>query len=139
MDKYRAVSWVQRSLNHVVRPVLLHGISVPGYAVLETTGRKSGQPRHTPLGGALVGDTFWLVSEHGRRSAYVLNLEANPQVRVRVGSRWRSGIAQPLPDDDAHERLRLLSRGRPGYRLNALAARAVGTDLLTIRVDLDDE
>ena len=31
---------------------------VPIQTLLETTGRKSGQPRRTPLGGRLVGTEF---------------------------------------------------------------------------------
>ena len=139
MDKYRVVSLVQRTLNHVVRPALMHGMGVPGYALLETTGRKSGRPRRVPVGNGLRGDTFWIVSEHGRRSSYVRNLEADPHVRVRVRGRWRTGVAHVEPEDDPRERQRLLGRGRPGYRLNALAVRTVGTELLTIRIDLDEE
>ena len=104
----------------------------PWHALLETTGRKSGRPRTTPVGDGLDGDTFWIVSEHGRRSAYVRNIEASPQVRVRVGGRWRDGVAHLMPGDDPKERQRRL--GRP---INALTVRAVGTDLLTVRIDLE--
>ena len=44
---------------------------------------------------------------------------------------WREGIAHPLPDDDPRERQR-----RIGRRFNAAIVRAMGTDLLTVRVDL---
>ncbi len=57
---------------------------LPVQTLLETTGRKSGQPRHTPLGGRLVGNQFWLVSEFGEESQYVKNIKANPRVRVRL-------------------------------------------------------
>jgi deazaflavin-dependent oxidoreductase (nitroreductase family) len=142
MDKFRVVTVVQRRLlNPLVRSVLVHGVPVPGYALLETTGRKSGLPRTTPVGDGLEGTTFWIVSEHGRRSAYVRNLEADPHVRVRVRGRWRSGTAHVLPTDDPRERQRLLGR-RAGHgfsaRVNAASVRAVGTDLLTVRIDLDD-
>jgi deazaflavin-dependent oxidoreductase (nitroreductase family) len=139
MDKFRAVTLVQKRVaNPVVRSVLERGWPVPGYALLETTGRRSGQPRRTPVGDGLDvdGQTFWIVSEHGRRSAYVLNIEADPRVRVRVRGRWRGGTAHLLPDDDTRERQRLLGR-RLGGRLNAVAVRSLGTDLLTVRIDLD--
>ncbi|MQA61596.1 MAG: nitroreductase family deazaflavin-dependent oxidoreductase, partial [Actinophytocola sp.] len=87
-------------------------------------------------GDGLDGDTFWIVSEHGRRSAYVRNIEADPHVRVRVRRQWRSGTAHILPDDDPRERQRLLSR-RFSARLNAIAVRSLGTELLTVRVDLE--
>ena len=137
VDKFRLVTFLQgRVFNPVVKTVLRHG-RFPGWALLETTGRKSGLARTTPVGDGLDGSTFWIVSEHGRRSAYVRNIEANPRVRVRVRGRWRSGTAYPMPDDDPRERQRMLSR-RFAARLNALAVRGWGTDLLTLRIDLDD-
>jgi deazaflavin-dependent oxidoreductase (nitroreductase family) len=99
--------------------------------MLETIGRKTGQPRHTAVGGRVIDNQFWMVSEHGERSHYVLNIKSNPAVRVRIRGRWRSGTAHLLPDDDAKERLRSL----PG--VNSAFVRLAGTDLLTIRVDLD--
>jgi hypothetical protein len=44
-----------------------------------------------------------------------------------------------LPDDDPRARQRAISRGRPGLWLNALAVRGFGTDLLTVRIDLERE
>jgi deazaflavin-dependent oxidoreductase (nitroreductase family) len=120
---------------YVVNPLVKLAVSsglVRGLAILETSGRKSGQPRRTPVGNGLQGDTFWIVTEHGRRAGYVRNIEVNPRVRVKVGRRWRSGTAHLMPDDDPRERQRKLGR-----RLNALAVRAIGTELLTVRIDLD--
>jgi len=97
---------------------------------LETIGRKSGQPRRTAIGGRVIGNQFWMVSEHGGHSHYVLNIKANPTVRVRIGDQWRDGTAHLLPEDDAKERLRSL----PGF--NSALVRLMGSDLLTIRVDL---
>ncbi len=123
--KYRAVTTVQRRLNAVVR-------RLPTQTLLETTGRVSGLPRRTPVGGRRVGDTFWLVSEFGERAQYIRNIRADPRVRVRIRGRWHSGTARLLPDDDPVARLRRLPR------LNSLAVRAmgVGPGLLTVRVDL---
>lgn len=105
---------------------------VPGApALLETIGRKSGEPRHTPVGSGLSGDTFWLVAEHGRQADYVRNIMANPRVRVRVGGTWRPGTAHLMPKDDVRARLGRLDP------LNSMIVRLVGTELLTIRIDLD--
>jgi deazaflavin-dependent oxidoreductase (nitroreductase family) len=104
----------------------------PFQTLLETTGRKSGEPRRTPLGGQLVGDQFWFVSEFGVQSQYVRNIQANPHVRVRLRGKWRGGTAHLLPDDDPHARLRDQSQ------VNAFGVRTFGTNLLTIRVDLTD-
>ncbi|MDT5095935.1 MAG: hypothetical protein QOH60_5298 [Mycobacterium sp.] len=51
----------------------------PFQTLLETTGRKSGQPRRTPLGGSRVDDQFWFVSEFGDKSQYIRNIKANPR------------------------------------------------------------
>ena len=103
---------------------------MPG-TILETTGRKSGQPRRTAVGGRLVDNQFWMVSEHGEHSDYVRNIKANPAVRLRIGGRWRPGTAHLLPDDDPLQRLGNLPA------LNSAVVRLMGSDLLTIRVDLD--
>ncbi len=138
MDKYRVVNLAQKRLfNPVVRRALIGGIRIPGYAVLETTGRKSGEPRRVPVGDGLDGEVFWIVAEHGRRAAYVRNIEANPRVRVRVRGRWRTGTAVPMPDDDPVARQRIMAARRRSTRLNSAAVRALGTDLMTVRVDLD--
>ncbi len=50
----------------VVNPIVLLawdlGLPPPGDALLETTGRRTGQPRRTPVCDCLDGDTFWLVA-----------------------------------------------------------------------------
>jgi deazaflavin-dependent oxidoreductase (nitroreductase family) len=121
-----------RVVNPVVRRLALRGLAGRTVALLETTGRKSGQKRVTPVGNGLRGDVFWIVTEHGWASAYVKNIQADPRVRVKVGRRWRAGTAHILPDDDPYERMRMLDRG-----VNDATVRLVGTEHLVIRVDLD--
>jgi deazaflavin-dependent oxidoreductase (nitroreductase family) len=103
---------------------------LPFQTLLETTGRKSGRPRRTPLGGSRIGNQFWFVSEFGERSQYIRNIRANPAVRVRIRGRWHDGVAHLVPDDDPHERLKSLPQ------FNSLGVRTFGTNLLTVRVDL---
>lgn len=126
------LSTLKRRLVHGTQRLLVNpvGRKLP-LTMLETIGRKTGQPRRTAVGGRVIDNQFWMVSEHGERSHYVLNIKANPAVRVRVHGRWRTGTAHLMPDDDAKERLRSL----PG--LNSAVVRLMGSDLLTIRVDLD--
>jgi deazaflavin-dependent oxidoreductase (nitroreductase family) len=122
--KRKVVHTVQRI---VVNPV---GRKLP-VTMLETTGRKSGQPRHTAVGGAVVDNKFWMVAEHGEHSHYVLNIKADPRVRVRIGGRWRAGTAHLLPDDDPIARLRKLPS------MNSAVVKMMGSELLTVRVDFD--
>ena len=127
--KRRRVSWFHR---HVANPLtrLVAG-RLPGLFLLETVGRHSELPRRTPVGGRIIDGVLWMVSDHGRASQYVQNLEAQPAVRVLVDGHWRHGVASTVPDDDVAARLRVLPR------VNGLIVRALGTDLLSIRVDLE--
>lgn len=122
--KRRVVHAVQR---RVVNPI---GRRLP-VTMLETIGRTSGLPRRTAVGGRVIDDQFWMVSEHGENSHYVLNIKANPAVRVRIRGRWRTGTAHLLPSDDPIARLAHLPQ------LNSSMVRVMGSDLLTIRIDLD--
>lgn len=103
---------------------------MPFQTLLETTGRTSGLPRRTPLGGRLVDGRFWFVSEFGERSQYIRNIQADPHVRVRLRGRWHDGVAHLVPEDDARKRLESLPQ------LNSFGVRTFGTNLLTVRVDL---
>jgi RNA polymerase sigma-70 factor (ECF subfamily) len=129
-------------LNPQMRLSLTLGTAPRAFALLETVGRRSGKPRRTPVGNGLIGDTFWLVSEHGTGAGYVRNIEANPRVRVKIGRRWRAGSAQILPDDDAYARLDTVASalGRM-RRLDAAIfrffVRRLGTEPVTVRIDLD--
>ncbi|WP_406109396.1 nitroreductase family deazaflavin-dependent oxidoreductase [Streptomyces sp. NBC_01003] len=124
--KFRAVTWFQRRIGN---PLLSR---LPSQILLETTGRTSGLPRRTPVGGRMVGREFWWVSEYGDKSQYVRNIQADPKIRVRIKGRWHTGTAHLLPDDDARARLKRLPR------YNSAAVRTLGTNLLTMRADLTD-
>jgi deazaflavin-dependent oxidoreductase (nitroreductase family) len=138
MSKRRLATGLAKYVfNPVVRLLFRLGLPAPGTAILETTGRKSGQPRRTPVTNGLDGDVFWIVAEHGRGAAYVRNIEANPRVRVRPGREWRSGTATVVPDDEPRARLEEIRRRRPVTRLNTATVRVMQTDLVTVRVDLD--
>ncbi len=137
LDKRRIATALSRYLvNPPVRALFRLGSRAPGTAILETIGRRSGKRRRTPVTDGLDGSVFWIVAEHGHRAAFVRNIESHPQVRVKVGRRWRSGSAQPL-DDDPRARLRQVARTRRRSTVNAWVVRAMGTDLVTPRVDLD--
>ena len=121
-----------RLLNPVMRRLLEAGLVPRGVALLETTGRRSGEPRRVPVGDGLRGEHFWIVAEHGRHADYVRNIERDPRVRVKVGRRWLTGTAHLLPEDDPRARLRMLARP-----LNDIGLRAMATEMLVVRVDLD--
>jgi deazaflavin-dependent oxidoreductase (nitroreductase family) len=124
VKKRHLVNRVHRVINPVAR-------RLPGQVVLETTGRATGEPRRSPIGGRVVGDELWFVSMHGEASNYIRNIKADNAVRVRIHGRWRTGTAFLLPDDNA------LARNAQMPLINRTANRRLGTDLLTVRIDLD--
>jgi deazaflavin-dependent oxidoreductase (nitroreductase family) len=118
--------------NPLVLAAARAGLPTPSVVVLETTGRRSGQPRQVVVSRLVEGDTLWIVTEHGRKAAYVKNIEANPAVRVRLGRRWRDGTARVLANQD----WRALQRRMPN-KVNSAAVRLMGTEHLAIRIDLE--
>jgi len=86
-----------RLINPVMRP--LAGFT-PWWVLVETTGRKSGKVRRAPLAaGPHDVNGMLVIAVHGRHSGWVVNSEANPQVRVRYCGRWRDAKADVLPWD----------------------------------------
>jgi deazaflavin-dependent oxidoreductase (nitroreductase family) len=72
--------------------------------LLTTTGRKSGEPRTTPLLYMPDGGSYLVVGSNGGRpepSAWVLNLQACPDARIQVGRRKTAARAQILGDEEA--------------------------------------
>ena len=140
--------WTNRRVNPAFVGLVRRGFAPPTYALIETVGRRSGQRRVAPVANGLDGDTFWLLAGLGYRASFVRNIAVDPRVRVfarparlRDGRhcRWRTGTAVALPEDDAWSRHRMLSRGRPLYRLDGVFLRllAAGHPPLTVRIDLD--
>jgi deazaflavin-dependent oxidoreductase (nitroreductase family) len=140
--KHQIVHALQKYvLNPPIKFLFAMGIVPPGYALLETTGRTTGKARRTPVGDARVGNQFWIVAEHGMKAGYVRNIAHNPRVRLKLReglrARWHSGTAQVLSADDPRARQRWLASQVTGSSANAAAVRLFGTELLTVRIDLD--
>ena len=130
--KYRVITTLERGSNRLIRLALRAGVAPRAFALLETTGRRTGLARHTPVGNGLDGDTFWLVAAHGAQADYVRNLQAQPRVRVKAGGSWRSGTAVVLPSDDVAARSRALP-----YQWDAAVGRLMASAPLSVRIDLD--
>jgi deazaflavin-dependent oxidoreductase (nitroreductase family) len=122
--------------NPMIRGLFKVGITPPGMALVETKGRRTGALRHTPIMCSADGDTVWLIAQHGRHAGWVLNFEANPQVRVRRGRSWRTGTAELLPDDDVKARIATFSSSAVGRVVTAATFRALESQPVTVRIQL---
>jgi len=98
-----------RELNQIVEPLLLAGFGAPllspmGAIVVETRGRTTGQRSNVPLMAAVFGDVV-VVSTVRRRSNWLKNLVAHPEVRYWLGAReieataFAVGHGIELPND----------------------------------------
>ena len=111
--KHQIVHTLQKYfLNPPIKLALAVSLPLPGYALLETKGRKTGKVRRTPVGDGRIGNQFWLVAEHGMKAGYVRNIERDPHVRLKLreGLRyhWHTGTANLLAEEDPRERQRWL-------------------------------
>jgi len=72
---------------------------VVGYlAVLTTTGRRTGQERHTPLNYAILDGSVYLLAGFGRRTDWLANLRDHPHVTLQLPGRTISGLAEVVED-----------------------------------------
>jgi deazaflavin-dependent oxidoreductase (nitroreductase family) len=132
-----------RVVKRVVRLMLRLGLAPKAFAMVETTGHRTGQARQTPVGNGLVGDTFWLIAARGEEAHYVRNLRHTPRVRVKIGRRWHTGIAVVLPDENPDDRLAYILRHfgwlrRFDARVLESLIRLNDSTPCVVRIDLDD-
>jgi deazaflavin-dependent oxidoreductase (nitroreductase family) len=74
--------------------------------LLTTTGRKSGQPRTTPVGYLTDGDALVIVAGAAgaaKQPDWWLNLESHPEAQAQVGRcRLRVSATRALPEEQQH-------------------------------------
>ncbi|MEU6415233.1 nitroreductase family deazaflavin-dependent oxidoreductase [Microbispora sp. NPDC046933] len=72
-------------------------------AILTTRGRKSGQPRSTPLIYQPYGDSYLVVASKGgadEHPLWYLNLQADPEVELQIkGDRFRARARTATPEE----------------------------------------
>lgn len=125
-------------MNPVVAALDRIGVRSSLVVDLETTGRKSGEPRRVPLAGRADDTGVWVISQHGRRAGWAYNIAADPKVRVRIDSQWRSGTATFEPDDDVRARARSFGgEGKISQSATALTMRAMESDPISVRITFD--
>ncbi len=100
MATYRLSGW-RRLVNWLVRALLGVGLGPPRTYLLTVRGRKSGQPRSTPVTLVEEGDQRWLVAPYGA-VGWVQNARAAGIVTLSRGSRSEVvRIAEVGPEESA--------------------------------------
>jgi deazaflavin-dependent oxidoreductase (nitroreductase family) len=99
-ERYQRPGWFTKNVfNRAVALLTRTGVSVAGSRVLEVRGRKSGEPRRTPVNLLTVNGARYLVAARGH-THWVRNLRALGEGRLLVGRRAEPFTAEEIPDDD---------------------------------------
>jgi deazaflavin-dependent oxidoreductase (nitroreductase family) len=98
---YQQPGWfTTHVLNKAVAGATRLGVSVWGSRVLEVKGRKSGEPRQTPVNLLRFGDQTFLVAPRGE-AQWVRNLRATGgQLDLLLGRRRTHYVATELNDEE---------------------------------------
>ena len=98
-----------RCVNSIVEPLVRAGFGSSrfwptGLIVVETQGRRSGRTLNVPLLATKLGDLVLVSTVRSRRSQWVKNLAAHPQVRYWCGGRISPATALVFtPDGEIRE------------------------------------
>lgn len=82
-----------------------------GFGVLTTTGRKTGKRRRKCVRAIRNGDDVYLVSLKGSTAGWLLNLKANPRVKLRIRDGNFEGIGREITDPTEREQAKKVYAG----------------------------
>jgi deazaflavin-dependent oxidoreductase (nitroreductase family) len=85
--------------NRAVAALTRAGVSVAGSRILEVRGRKTGEPRRTPVNLLTYDGTRYVVAPRGH-TQWVRNLRVHGEGRLLLGKRAQPFEAVELADDD---------------------------------------
>jgi len=91
---------VRRAVNVLMASMLRVGVGPKSSYLLTTTGRKTGQPRTTPVILVEADGQRWLVSPYGQ-VGWVRNVRAVPEVSLRRGRTTQALYAREVAADTA--------------------------------------
>jgi deazaflavin-dependent oxidoreductase (nitroreductase family) len=98
--RYQRPGWfTKHAFNPAVAALTRLGVSVAGSRVLEVRGRKSGEPRRTPVNPLTLDGTRYLVAPRGH-TQWVRNLRARGEGRLIVGRRAEQFSASEIADEE---------------------------------------
>jgi deazaflavin-dependent oxidoreductase (nitroreductase family) len=105
-EHYQRPGWFTTNVfNRLVAALTRAGVSVYGSRVLELQGRKSGEPRRTPVNLLRYEGDDYLVAPRGH-TQWVKNLQASGGGKLHVGRRTQSFKAVELTDEEKPPLLR---------------------------------
>jgi deazaflavin-dependent oxidoreductase (nitroreductase family) len=106
-ERYVAPDWFTRNVfNRFVAVLTRLGISIWGSRVLEVRGRKSGEPRRTPVNLLTLDGTRYLVAPRGH-TQWVRNLRvAGGEGQLLLGRRRERFIGSEISDSEKEPILR---------------------------------
>jgi deazaflavin-dependent oxidoreductase (nitroreductase family) len=105
-QRYVAPDWFTRNVfNRIVAALTRLGISVWGSRVLEVRGRKTGEPRRTPVNLLTIEGTRYLVAPRGH-TQWVRNLRAAGEGVLLLGRRRERFIGSEIADVEKEPILR---------------------------------
>ena len=97
-EDYQRPGWFTKHIaNPIVAGLTRLGISLAGSSVLEVRGRKSGEPRRTPVNPLGFEGQRYLVAPRGD-TQWVRNIRVNPQGRLLRGRHAEAFSAVEVPD-----------------------------------------
>jgi deazaflavin-dependent oxidoreductase (nitroreductase family) len=109
-EHYQGAGWFTKNVfNRMVAVFTRAGISMWGSRVLEVPGRKTGEPRRTPVNLLTFDGQRYLVAPRGH-TQWVRNLRVSGSGRLWLGRRSEEFTAVELPDAEKPELLRAYLR-----------------------------
>src|SRR5262249_15312109 len=88
------------------------------FVYVTTTGRKTGSPRTIEIWFVSWNGCIYILAEHGRRAQWVMNVSADPRVKVKLGELTFEATARVLDetsDAEAWTTVKDLARKKYGW------------------------
>jgi deazaflavin-dependent oxidoreductase (nitroreductase family) len=137
-ERFQEPGWFTKNVfNRAVALLSRRGISLAGSRVLEVRGRKSGEPRRTPVNPLTFEGERYLVAPRGH-TQWVRNLRASGEGRLIKGRHAEQFSASELADDEKPALLRAyLKRWKweVGQFFGGVGPDATDSELLRIAPD----
>lgn len=118
----RAITTVHKEVYRRTGGKLGGKVGATTMGLLTTTGRRSGEPRTTPLNVMADGDRFLLVASYGgddRDPQWFKNLQANPEATVQLGAESfpvRASVASEEEKKSLWPKVVAAYKGYAGYQ-----------------------